>query len=126
MKQTIYIDKFLRKRKISRYSLILKQLWDKKAENVIALDISKFYTYADFIVICSGTSVKHTQSIADAIYEKSKDLRKQIFVEGYDEGNWILLDLGDIVIHIFTEEIRKLYNLEGVWFDAPTYEVIEN
>lgn len=100
-------------------------LWEKKAEKVVALDITKFYTYADYVLICTGTSTKHTQSIADAIYEKAKEQKKQILIEGYDEGTWILLDMGELVVHIFTENKRDLYNLEGLWFDAPYYQIIE-
>lgn len=125
MKQTIFTDKFLRKKKIAKYAKIIKELWEKKAENVVALDITKFYTYADYVLICTGTSTKHTQSIADAIYEKAKEQKKPILVEGYDEGTWILLDLGELVVHIFTEDKRGLYNLEGLWFDAPYYQIKE-
>lgn len=121
MKQTIYTDKFLRKKKIAKFSNVLKELWEKKAENVVALDITKFYTYADYVLICTGTSTKHTQSIADAVYEKAKEQKKQVLIEGYNEGTWILLDLGEVVVHIFTEDKRDLYNLEGLWFDAPYY-----
>jgi len=121
LKQTIYTDKFLRKKKIAKFSNVLKELWEKKAENVVALDITKFYTYADYVLICTGTSTKHTQSIADAVYEKAKEQKKQVLIEGYNEGTWILLDLGEVVVHIFTEDKRDLYNLEGLWFDAPYY-----
>gem|GEM_PF-1489365 len=121
MKQTIYTDKFLRKKKIAKFSNVLKELWEKKAENVVALDITKFYTYADYVLICTGTSTKHTQSIADAVYEKAKEQKKQVLIEGYNEGTWILLDLGEVVVHIFTQDKRDLYNLEGLWFDAPYY-----
>lgn len=125
MRQTIYIDKFLRKRKISKYAKILAELWEKKSDDVVALDISKFCTYADFILICTATSSKHAQSIADGIYEKAKELKKPVFIEGYDEGSWILLDLGEIVIHLFTEEKRQLYNLEGLWYDATFFKIKE-
>jgi len=121
LKQTIYTDKFLRKKKIAKFSNVLKELWEKKAENVVALDITKFYTYADYVLICTGTSTKHTQSIADAVYEKAKEQKKQVLIEGYNEGTWILLDLGEVVVHIFTQDKRDLYNLEGLWFDAPYY-----
>lgn len=126
MKQIIYTDKFLKKRKISKYAKILSELWEKKAENVVALDISKFYSYADFVIICSGTSTKHTQSIADAIHKKSKEVKRPVIIEGYNEGSWILLDLGEVIIHIFTEDKRELYNLEGLWFDAPLFVIKES
>ncbi len=125
LKQTVYTDKFLRKKKISKYSKILSQLWEKKAQDVVALDISKFFTYADFVIICSGSSTKHTQSIADAVYEKAREVKRHVFIEGYEDGGWILLDMGEVVVHIFVEEKRKLYNLEGMWFDAVLYEIKE-
>lgn len=125
LKQIISIDKFLRKRRIAKFAKILTMLWEKKAENVVAIDLSKFYSYADFIVICTGNSTKHTQSIADALYEKAKELKKGVFIEGYNDGTWILLDFGTIIIHVFTEEKRELYDLESLWFDAPIYTIEE-
>lgn len=126
LKQIIYTDKFLKKRKIAKYSKVLTQLWEKKAENIIALDISKFYSYADFVIICTGTSTKHTQSIADAIHNKAKEMKRVAIIEGYNEGSWILIDLGEVIIHIFTEEKRGLYNIEGLWFDAPLFIIQES
>lgn len=93
---------------------------DKKAKDVLTLDISNLSTIADFFIVCSASNPIQAQAIANNIEEKMSEeglalLRK----EGYNNANWILLDYGDIVAHIFQEEDRWFYNLEQLWGDAP-------
>jgi len=124
-KQTISIDKFLRKRNIKPYSKILKQIWEKKGFNVVGIDISKGSDIADFIIICSGNSTKHCQTIADELQKIAKLNKVPFSIEGYSKGDWILVDIGSIIIHIFTEETREIYDLEGLWYGLPNYHIQE-
>ncbi|MGE4357574.1 MAG: ribosome silencing factor [Candidatus Omnitrophota bacterium] len=96
---------------------------DKKAEEIKILDIRKISTIADFFVICSGSSTKRADSIREAVEE---GLRMQNFKplhrEGISSSTWILLDYGDIIVHIFYEPTRKFYDLDRLWGEAPTIE----
>ena len=92
----------------------------KKAFDVIALDVRTFTSVADYFVICSGSSNRQTQAIAESI---ELDLKKHGFralgIEGFTHGSWILLDYGDIVMHVFYQPVRDFYGLERLWADAP-------
>lgn len=96
----------------------------KKGFNLIILEIGKVNPFTDYFLLISGRSDRHVQAIADAIYE---DLKKKmdgvLGVEGYEEGKWVLIDGGDVVIHIFQEKVRSYYDLEGLWIDAPRVPV---
>ncbi len=93
---------------------------DKKAENVLILDVRGLTSYADFFVIASGTSDRQVQAIADSIEETlKKDGERPIGVEGQQNGHWVLIDYGDVVCHVMYEDARVLYDLEGLWADAP-------
>ena len=93
---------------------------DKKAENLKLLDISKISGFCDYFVICSGMSDRQVQSIADSVEKhlKSQGARTRAF-EGYSDGRWVLMDYGDVVVHIFQDALREYYDLEGLWADAP-------
>ncbi len=125
MKQTISIGKFIRKRKVTKFKAIIKGLFEKKGENILAIDVSKQSTYADFLVLCTATSNKHAQTLADKVVEEAKKNKISIMVEGYQQGEWILLDLGSFVIHIFLQNIRDLYDIEGLWYGMPFYVIEE-
>lgn len=93
---------------------------DKKAEDIIVLNVSEVTTIADLFVIVSGRGERQVQAISDAIVEKAKAAGRQpLGIEGYDAGRWILVDLGDVVVHAFVPEERELYRLERLWGDAP-------
>jgi ribosome-associated protein len=93
---------------------------DKKALDLVVLDVSRISGIADYFLVCSGRSTTHIQTIADAIrYElKAEDVRPR-HVEGMPESGWILLDYGNILVHIFLEDTRAYYALERLWGDAP-------
>jgi ribosome-associated protein len=91
----------------------------KKARELVVLDVRQLTAVADAFIICSGRSNRQVLAIADHIQRALKDQRiRPISVEGTSEGHWVLLDYGDVVIHIFYEPIRSFYNLEGLWMDA--------
>ena len=93
-------------------------LEDLKALKVKVIDIEHRSSIADFMIVAEGTSSRHVSSIANNI---SKKFKKNILsIEGLPQGDWALIDFGDIVLHIFRPEIRELYNLEKIWgSDAP-------
>lgn len=100
--------------------LVVDAASDKKAEDILVLNVSEVTTFADLFVICSGRGERQVQSIADAIVEKAKaEGRRPYGVEGYDAGRWVLIDLGDVIAHVFMPDERSLYRLEKLWGDAP-------
>lgn len=94
-------------------------LEDKKARNIEIIDISKISTLADYFIICSGTSTIHIRTIADELDLKMSEAGfNLIHKEGFESARWILLDFGELVVHIFHEEDRSFYNLERLWADG--------
>jgi ribosome-associated protein len=94
---------------------------DKKANNILLLDLRGLSSLADFFVICSGVSERQLRAIADAIadgLQRDFDVRPH-HSEGMLGGGWILLDYGDLVVHIFAPSLRAYYNLESLWSKAP-------
>jgi len=93
---------------------------DKKAFQIVALEVSKITSYTDSLLICSGASDRQVLAIADEVQLQLKEAgRRPLHVEGQRRSDWVLLDYGDFVIHIFTEERRAYYGLDGLWGDAP-------
>lgn len=93
---------------------------DKKAEEVMILDVRGLTSYADYFVLASGASNRQVMAIADAIEEKMKQAgNRPLGIEGYNQGHWVLMDFGDVVAHVFYEETRGLYDIEGLWAEAP-------
>lgn len=100
--------------------LVVDAASDKKAEDILVLNVSEVTTIADLFIIVSGRGERQVQAISDAIVEKAKESGRQpVGIEGYDAGRWILIDLGDVVVHAFVPEERELYRLERLWGDAP-------
>jgi ribosome-associated protein len=97
---------------------------DKKAMQVLVLDMRDASSMTDYFLICSGGSERQVQAIADAIDEQlSQSGIASLGVEGYREGHWILMDYGDLIVHIFSGETREFYGLEQLWANAPKLEV---
>lgn len=93
---------------------------DRKAIDLRVLHLEKISDFTDYFLICSGTSERQVQAIADAVQERMREERvRPLHVEGYSRGQWVLLDYGDFVVHIFQEEPRRFYSLERLWGDAP-------
>jgi len=104
--------------------LIIKLLEDKKGEEILPIDLRKKVDFADYFLLCSAHSTKHAQGLADYLtLELEKIGIIPLSVEGMEQGNWIVLDFGSIVVHIFYEPIRRLYNLEELWLDLPQRRV---
>lgn len=91
----------------------------RKARQVVMLDVKAMTTVADTFIICSARSNRQVTAIADfiATYLKKKG-KKALHIEGRKEGHWVLMDYGDVIIHLFLEPMRSFYDLEGLWSDA--------
>ncbi len=97
---------------------------DKKAEEPLILDLRGISTITDYFVICSGTSARHTRTIAENIIHNLKNNHKIIghHIEGLSEGRWVAIDYIDVIVHVFDEETRNIYQLEQLWGDAEKVE----
>src|SRR5262245_23761368 len=97
---------------------------DKKALDVVALDLRKASAFTDFFVICTGANLRQVKAIADAVEEalRSRGL-KPALTEGYSRGDWVLIDYFDFIVHIFSPHTREFYGLERLWADAKRIEI---
>ncbi|MFA4830531.1 MAG: ribosome silencing factor [Thermodesulfovibrionales bacterium] len=103
-----------------------KTAMEKKAGDVLILELKNLSIIADYFVICSGESTTRVKAIFGAIEENfSKRRIRPIGIEGLNHGRWVLMDYGDVIIHIFEEETRTYYQLEKLWLDAPRIPVEE-
>lgn len=92
---------------------------EKKARELVGLDLRDVASFTDFFLICTGSSARHVQAIADSIEEElRKSGRRPLHIEGYSAAEWILLDYGDFIVHVFNPTSRKFYDLERLWRDA--------
>ena len=97
-------------------ALVEDALNDLKARDLRVLNVSKLTSITDFMVLASGTSGRHVRSIADQVIEKAKSAgRVPLGVEGHELGEWVLVDLGDVVVHIMRPRVRDFYKLENLW-----------
>lgn len=97
---------------------------EKKALDILVLRLSGITEFTDYFIICSGSSTRQTQSIADEITDQLKKIKvRPLHTEGYNNGEWILIDYGIFVTHVFTEKSRQFYDLERLWRDAERVEV---
>jgi len=102
----------------------VKAVLGMKALNVVVLDVHGLASFADTFIVCSGRSHRQVSAIAEFI---QKDLKakgiKPLGIEGLREGHWVLMDYGDVLIHVFYEPVRIFYDLEGLWSDAKRVEI---
>jgi len=109
-----------------KLALLCRELADnKKAEDILVLDVRRISSIADYFVIVSGTSAPHLRAISDEILDKLNEdhgVRPKT-VDGKLPGGWMVLDLFDVIVHIMRADIRKHYDLEGLWGDAPQVKV---
>ncbi len=96
--------------------LVVEALDDQKAIDVTVLDVRDVASFTDFMVIASGTSQRHVKSLADRVVERARDAGvRALGVEGTEVAEWVLIDLGDVVVHVMQPTIRGFYNLEKLW-----------
>jgi ribosome-associated protein len=100
--------------------VVLTSLEDDKAEEILAIDIRGKSSLADMLIVASGRSARHVAALADHVMRKLKDAGvKDVRVEGLPHADWVLVDAGDVVVHIFRPEVRAFYNIEKIWTGAP-------
>jgi len=105
---------------ISRFAL------DKKAYDLVLLEVSEVTSIADYFIICSGRSDRQVQSIAQGIEQDlGKEGIKPLSVEGQSRGHWVLMDFTDVIVHVFFQPMREFYDLEGLWSHAPRVDLPE-
>ena len=98
------------------YKKINKVLSDNKAKDIIKIDLKNKSSIAEFMIICSGTSNRHVISLSNYLLESlKKENLKTLNVEGKRNGDWVLVDAGDVIIHLFKNEVREYYALEKMW-----------
>ena len=106
--------------------LAIEAIEDKKGKDVRALDISEVSVVADYFIIAGGSNRNQIQAICDNVTEKlGRAGYPENHIEGYDTANWILIDFGDIIVHLFDEENRTLYDLERIWRDGKSIDINE-
>lgn len=119
----------VKKQMSSREKAILcaREALHHKALDLVVLEVSRFSSFADYFIICSGTSSRQVQGIADNV-ERGLRARgiKPIGSEGRQEGHWVLMDYADVIIHIFYEPVRGVYDLESLWSEAPRVEGVHS
>jgi ribosome-associated protein len=109
-----------------RLLLCINAILQKKAKDIVVLNIKENSSFADYMIICSGATERQTQALCTAIqqYLKKEDIQP-LGVEGEAYGQWILLDYDDVVISVFLESLRSFYDIENLW-DAPRMDIDEN
>lgn len=94
---------------------------DMKAQETVCLAVGEVSNFADYMLVTTGTSQRHVRSIAEALVKRSKEVEAAILgVEGQEQGEWVLLDLGDVIVHIMLADTRRLYDLESLWTLSPS------
>jgi ribosome-associated protein len=102
-----------------RRNLILHALEDAKARDIAVLDVRKIATFTDYMIIVTGTSNRHVVAVADSVLERLRERGERARgVEGMEGGDWVLLDYGDVVLHIMRAQTRAFYNLEKLWSEG--------
>ncbi len=95
---------------------ITQWLLEKKADEIIAVDVREKCSFTEFIIVCHGTATLHNKAISEFVIEKAQENKMRLLgKEGLDACVWILLDFNDIIVHIFNEDVRSLYKIEDLW-----------
>lgn len=106
--------------------LLTRFALDKKACDLVVLDVREHTSIADYFILCSGRSDRQVQSIAQGLQENAAEEGFRPFaVEGTQRGHWVLMDFSDVIVHIFYEPVREFYNLDSLWGHAPRAKLPE-
>ncbi len=109
---------------IERAKQIVEAALELKAERPVVMDVGELTSFADLVVVLSGRSDRQVRAVVDAIrVSLRKEGEKPLGIEGYNEGRWILIDLADIIVHVFSPEVREHYDIERLWSDAPRIDL---
>ncbi len=97
---------------------------DKKAKDAVIMELANLTDITDYFLVASGTSERHVRTIADNVETGMKEKGVKPFsVEGYHDGRWVIIDYRDVIVHVFLEQLRELYDLESLWIEAKRYRV---
>ena len=101
--------------------LVIEALDDVKAKDISRLDVRDMTTVTDYMIVASGTSNRHVKALVDNVADKAREAgHRPIGIEGEDGGEWVLLDLQDVLVHVMLPKVREFYNLEKLWSIAPS------
>ena len=110
--------------RLTKASVISNAALDRNAERIVALDVREVSSFADTFIVATGSSDRNLRAIADSIHEVlTRRGERPLGIEGYREARWILIDCGDVIVHLFQQEIRDHYDLERLWSDAAVFEL---
>jgi len=102
---------------------VVSRLRASKVGDLLVLDLRGRCSYTDYFVIGHGESLRQVRALADDVLESVRSVRRRApSVEGYERGEWVLIDCGDLIVHIFSEQARRFYRLEALWYDAPSLD----
>ncbi len=111
---------------IDKSKLCLKIMNERKAINPVLLDVSQMTSISDYFLIAGGDSTRQVQAIARHLQEKMRERGFRTHgIEGEQDGQWVLMDYGDVIIHLFYQPVRERYDLEGLWIEAPRIDIDE-
>jgi len=104
--------------------LVIDALEEVKAKDIVKLDVRELTTVTDYMIVASGTSNRHVKALAEAVAEKSRAAgHRPAGIEGADGSEWVLLDLGDALVHVMLPRVREFYNLEKLWLLSPAKDL---
>ena len=104
--------------------LVIDALEEVKAKDIVKLDVRELTTVTDYMIVASGTSNRHGEGVAEAVAEKSRAAgHRPAGIEGADGSEWVLLDLGDALVHVMLPRVREFYNLEKLWLLSPAKDL---
>ncbi len=104
--------------------LVIDALEEVKAKDIVTLDVRELTTVTDYMIVASGTSNRHVKALAEAVAEKSRAAgHRPAGIEGADGSEWVLLDLGDALVHVMLPRVREFYNLEKLWLLSPAKDL---
>ncbi len=118
-------EKESREAHLERVRRMAEAALDRKASEILALDVREVTSIADTFLIMTGNSTRQVGAIGDSIQQliKEKEEEEPLGIEGLTEGRWLLFDLNDVIVHVFLPEMRALYDLERLWHDAPRLDL---
>lgn len=120
------MNKPTEKSAIERALTLVGAALDKKASQLVVLEVREFTSIADYFIICSGRSDRQVQSIAQGIQEAAREADIAVIsIEGTSRGHWVLMDFADVIVHVFYQPVREFYDLDGLWADAPKVQLPE-
>ena len=109
---------------IEKAKLCLQLVNERKAVNPVLFEVAKLTSFTDYFLLASGNSSRQVQAIKGHLEKRMREAGFKVYgIEGEKEGHWVLMDYGDVVVHLFFEPYRAFYDLEGLWIDAPRIEL---